>query len=77
MPSHLELMKLNSGGGPGPVVGQKIEDLDVVYTVHDDRVKTALNRILRSLDRLSMVDERGGPEKSDTAISGFPRTNAA
>jgi hypothetical protein len=29
---------------------------------------------LRGFDRQAI---RGGPEKSDTAISGFPRTNAA
>jgi type I restriction enzyme M protein len=58
-PSHDALLKLNAGSDDSHQVAKKIEDLDVVYTVHDDRIKGALSRILRALDRLSMVDEEG------------------
>ncbi|MDH0115644.1 N-6 DNA methylase [Rhizobium pusense] len=57
-PSHEALLKLNVGDGASPSV-KKIEDLDVILTVHDERIKGALNQILRSLDRVSMVDEEG------------------
>lgn len=58
-PSHEALLKLNAGGSDQTPSHWKIEDLDVVYTVHDERIKGALSKILRSLDRVSMVDEEG------------------
>lgn len=58
-PSHHELLKLASRNVSGSHAKLKIEDLDVVYTAHDERIKGALSQILRSLDRVSMVDEEG------------------
>lgn len=37
----------------------KIEDLDVVYTIHDDNMKNALNSIMRVLDSVSLSNQEG------------------
>lgn len=37
----------------------KIEDLDVVYTIHDDNMKIALNSIMRVLDSVSLSNQEG------------------
>lgn len=36
-----------------------IEDLDIVYTIQDDNMKTALNSIMRVLDSVSLSNEEG------------------
>lgn len=37
----------------------KIEDLDVIYTIHDDNMKIALNSIMRVLDSVSLSNQEG------------------
>lgn len=37
----------------------KIEDLDIVYTIHDDNMKNALNSIMRVLDSVSLSNQEG------------------
>lgn len=37
----------------------KIEDLDIVYTIHDDNMKNALNSIMRILDSVSLSNQEG------------------
>lgn len=37
----------------------KIEDLDIVYTIHDDNMKTALNSIMKVLDSVSLSNQEG------------------
>lgn len=37
----------------------KIDDLDMVYTIHDDNIKNSLNLILRSLESVSLCNEEG------------------
>lgn len=37
----------------------KVEDLDIVHTITDENIKTALNQILRSLEAVSLFNEEG------------------
>ena len=36
-----------------------LEDLDIVYTIHDDHMKNVLNSIMKALDSVSLSGEEG------------------
>lgn len=59
IPSFAETLRLTSGGEIPSIKDLTVDDLDTIYTVNGDKTKTALNRVLRTLDLQSMTDDQG------------------
>lgn len=59
IPSLDDMVKILSQGRTRTKNKLKLEDLDTVYTIHDENIKNALNNILRVLDSVSLYNEEG------------------
>lgn len=59
IPSLDSISKIINKNEIGDRSNLKIEDLDIVYTIHDDNMKNALNSIMRILDSVSLSNQEG------------------
>lgn len=59
IPSYSDLMRAIHKGEVSNREKLKIEDLDMVYTINDESMKTALSHILRTLESVSLFNEEG------------------
>ena len=59
IPSLDSISKIINKNEIGDRSNLKIEDLDIVYTIHDDNMKNALNSIMRTLDSVSLSNQEG------------------
>lgn len=59
IPCLHDITKIMSQGTLNNKSKLKIDDLDMVYTIHDDNIKSSLNSILRALESVSLCNEEG------------------
>ena len=59
IPNHKELLKVNKELISQDESEKYIEDLDVIFSMNDEGIKTSLDQILRRLDSVSLFNEEG------------------
>jgi type I restriction enzyme M protein len=59
IPSHQQLLKVNTDESAIDPSARFIEDLDVIFTMNDESIRSSLANLLRSLDAVSLFNEEG------------------
>jgi len=59
IPNHQQLLKVNADLVSADPSSRFIEDLDVIFTMNDESIRSSLANILRSLDAVSLFNEEG------------------
>lgn len=59
IPNHDQLLKVNSDLSVIDLSSKFIEDLDVIFTMNDEGIKSSLSNILKGLDAVSLFNEEG------------------
>lgn len=59
IPSHSDLLHIRQSHQVAVEHELKVEDLDTIYTISDENIKGSLNQILRTLDSVSLFNEKG------------------